>query len=320
MCLKHGEELAEFHDLIDIEDALFKHADDRRVQRGQFLQPVLVEIGRRQCGELALKIDVIGDLFAVAQFVHECDADRDLALELVGRPNADRFGEAGAPLALGIIVADAGFVLERRHIGGADQRVFDRGVDLLQKRQRHIAGQIDRAWRLAQHEAGLRDIHIKFFGIGLLCRFGGAGFAADHRLSVVRKQRQEFFLDRLAAGPIVERHQRRLAAGPGPGMIAKFDRARRDPRGVDLARGAHIVDAKFRRLRDGVRAWRGKPCAGNRGNHCRAPHARSLARTIDQFSRPPQKNSRNGLSLRRHGWKKPCATGGGCDGADRQLG
>src|SRR5262249_28866993 len=163
---------------------------------------------------------------------------------------------------------------------------------------------------------------VKFFGIGLLCGVGGAVFAADHRLDVIRKKRQEFFLDRLPAGPVVKSRQRGLARGPRPGMIAELDGARCEPRCLDLARGAHIVDAKVAGLRGALRKtlrktwrktwrpWRRKPCARNRGKDCRAPHARYLAGQIDQFTRPPQKNSRNGFSPQ--GWKKPRAIGGGC--------
>jgi len=57
-------------------------------------------------------------------------------------------------------------------------------------------------------------------------------------------------------------------------MIAEFDRARREPRGVDLARGGNVVDAKFLRLRDGIAPRRSKQCTTHQGeNHDRhAPH------------------------------------------------
>ena len=42
MGLEDSEELAELHDLIDVENVLLKHAGDRRVERGQFLQAGLI--------------------------------------------------------------------------------------------------------------------------------------------------------------------------------------------------------------------------------------------------------------------------------------
>ena len=64
--LEDGEKLAEFHDLIDVEDVLLEHAGNGRIEPGQFLQSGLVgDIGSRQRRQLALKVDVVGDFFGV---------------------------------------------------------------------------------------------------------------------------------------------------------------------------------------------------------------------------------------------------------------
>ena len=103
--LEHRQELAEAHDLVDVEHVLLEHAGDRRVDAGQLLQAGLIDVRRRQQPHLALELDRVGKLaFAVAQLVGERDADRQLAFELVGR--ADAGGDAGAfaPGAVRVLV------------------------------------------------------------------------------------------------------------------------------------------------------------------------------------------------------------------------
>src|SRR5579885_3224319 len=211
--LKYRKEFAEFHDLIDIEQILFERADDRGIEPGQLLHGALIEIRRRKRRELALEIDVIGDLLAaVAQLVDQHDADRDLALELVARCNADQYRAAGAPFAIRVVVAGAGFVIERPNSGRRERLVRDRRVDLLQERQRDIARQIDCAGRLVEEKARLRNIHVELFEH---LRGTAVDELADGRLRIGRKQGQKFFLSRVFVGPIVEMKQRGFAVDRG---------------------------------------------------------------------------------------------------------
>ena len=114
----NGEEFSELHDLIDVENVPLEHPADRRIQRRQFLQPGLIDVGGRKLRQLALKIDMIGNLLgAVAQLVHQHDADRNLAFKLVARPDADQGRAAGAPFTVGIRIVGARLVRERHHVG-----------------------------------------------------------------------------------------------------------------------------------------------------------------------------------------------------------
>ena len=81
---------------------------------------------------------MVGDFFRVAQFVHQHDADRNLAFELVGRLYADQICDASAPFAIGIIVAGPGFVLKGRHVARGNRLVLYGGIDLLQKCKRDV--------------------------------------------------------------------------------------------------------------------------------------------------------------------------------------
>ena len=79
---------------------------------------------------------MVGDfLGAFAQFVDEQNSHRNLALELVARLDADRCRAAGAPFAVRIVVAGAGFVVERPDVGRRQHLVRDRRIDLLQERR-----------------------------------------------------------------------------------------------------------------------------------------------------------------------------------------
>jgi len=91
MFLHDRDELAELHNLVDVEDVLLEHTDDRRDEPSQFLEARLVDFSGREHTQLALEVDVIGNfLLAVAQLVEQHDPDRKLALELVTRCNAER--------------------------------------------------------------------------------------------------------------------------------------------------------------------------------------------------------------------------------------
>src|SRR5579872_283774 len=109
MALKYGEEFAEFHDLIDMENILLEHAADRGVERGQLLQSRLVDVGGGKRRKFALKVDLVGNpLAAFAQLVDQQDTERNLAFELVGRLHADRTGAPRTPFPVRILVAHSG--------------------------------------------------------------------------------------------------------------------------------------------------------------------------------------------------------------------
>ncbi len=70
----------------------------------------------------------------------------------------------GAPFAVGIVVAGAGFVLERATSAAVMRLCLIAGSIFSQERQRHITRQIDRARRPVDDEARLRHIHVKLLG------------------------------------------------------------------------------------------------------------------------------------------------------------
>ena len=183
------------------------------------------------------KIDMVGDfLDAVAQLVHQHDAERQLALEHVGRLDADRRRASRAPFAIRVLVAGALRVLERGYVGGGDHLVLDRRIDPLEKRQRHVARKVDRAWWPVENETRLRHVHVELledrtglgFGVALRTE-GGVGLGVgvghglllgprllgDDRLDVAGKQRKEFPLDRARARPVLETDEL-AASSPAP--------------------------------------------------------------------------------------------------------
>ena len=100
-----------------------------------------------------------------------------------------------APLAVGIGVAGALGVGERRDVAGGDRLVLDRWIDLLQERQRDIVSEIKRGGRPIEDEARLRDIHVELFQHRPRRRIGTRGLG-DGWLVIARIKRQEFFLRR----------------------------------------------------------------------------------------------------------------------------
>ena len=187
----------------------------------------------------------IGDLLdAVAQLVDQQHADRNFAFELVARLDADRRGAAGAPFAVGIVVAGAGIVVERHHVGGRDQLVLDRRIDALQDRQRHVARQIDGGRRAVEHEAGLRHVHVELFDH----RPAAVRRLGDGRLDIGGKQRQEFFLHRVLVRPVLEADQHAAGVdGVAAPLVAKGDDAGLELRHIGEPRRAGVFDTEILR-------------------------------------------------------------------------
>jgi len=188
----------------------------------------------------------VGDLLAaLPDLVDEQDGGRQPALELVGRLDAEHAG-ALAPGAVGIAVGLEFGVLVGNNVGGRQHLVLDRGIELVEHRQRDQLGEVDRARRPRDLEACFSDIDVE---VPLACLARGLG-AGNRRLDIGGKQAQHLFLLRPRAGPIGKTDQ----SGDGIdefvlAMIGEHDRARRQRSGGKRRQCRRLLELELLRCR-----------------------------------------------------------------------
>ena len=171
-------------------------------------KPHLADLRRRAQRELALELEIVGDLLGVfAQLVGDLDAERKLALELVARVDADRDLPRFAPAPQRVLVRRGARVLRGDRVRRGDQAVLDRRVHALDERQRHEARQIERVRRPGEREARLPHIQVELFPDALA---HPVDRDLDHRLDVARKRAQELLLDGARLRPVLEAHETRV--------------------------------------------------------------------------------------------------------------
>src|SRR5262249_33748756 len=154
MPLKDGKQLAELHHLVDVEDGLFERPSGRRVEPGQGCKTHLGDLCGRPQRELALELEVVGDfLRAFPELVGDLDADRQLALELVARANADRDRPCLTPAPQRVLIVHGARILGGHCIGRRDQAVLDGRIDALDEGKAHEACEIDPGGRASAKRA-----------------------------------------------------------------------------------------------------------------------------------------------------------------------
>src|SRR5262249_20806894 len=155
-------QLAELQHLIDVVDVLLERADRRRVEPGQGGKAHVGDLGRRAQRELALELEEVGDfLVTFPELVGDPDADRQLALELVTRVNADRYRPDFAPAPQRMLVVDGARIFRRHRLRRRYQAVLDRRIDALDEGQRDETREVDGLRRARQREAGFAHIHVE---------------------------------------------------------------------------------------------------------------------------------------------------------------
>src|SRR5262249_17715049 len=141
---------------------------------------------------------------AFPELVGDLDADRQFALELVTRVDANRDRPRLAPASQRVLVVYGARVLGGDDLTWRDQIMLDRRIDALDEGHRDEAREINRAWRPRQDEAGLAHVHVQLFFDALAHAVDGQ---FDLRLDIARKRGQELFFNRPCLRPVLKANE-----------------------------------------------------------------------------------------------------------------
>ena len=255
MGLKEGEQFAELHHLVDVEDVLLERAGGRRIEPGQVCKTHLGDLRGRPKRELALEFEIIRDLLRTfPELIGDLDADRQFTLELVARVDADCHRPRFTPSPQRVLVVRGARVLGRNCLGRGDQIVFNRRIDALHERQAHETCQVDRFGRPRERKARFPDVHVELFLEALAHTVDGG---LHRRFEITRKRRQKLLFDRSGLRPVLEADETdiridQFVAGP----VDERNRFRLEPFDGECGEGGRLFDAKFLRLSPSARRRR----------------------------------------------------------------